>query len=80
MVSCMEFYKIECTGGPRYMRSFYLRIRVYAIGKNTPKFFICDVLLHLPRIYAIFNEKCLIFNFKMSYFLGKNKILIKISS
>ncbi len=27
------FTLFECTGGPRYMRSFYLRFRVYAIEK-----------------------------------------------
>jgi hypothetical protein len=43
------------TGGPRYMRSFYLRIRVFGIEKYSPKFIICD-FLYIPRLYAIFNE------------------------
>jgi len=37
--TCQQWMQIcgptrgRCTGGPRYMRSFYLRIRVYAIEK-----------------------------------------------
>ena len=50
------------------MRSFYLRIRVYAIDECGPKFVICDFFIHLPRVYAIFNEK--------NDFLIKNKNLI----
>jgi len=49
-----------CTGGPRYMRSFYLRIRVYAIVKHRTKFIICNIFFHLPRIYAIFDGKRLL--------------------
>ena len=30
------------TGGPRYMRTFYMRIRVYAKGKKRQKLVICD--------------------------------------
>ena len=50
------------TGGPRYMRSFYMRICVYAIEKCSTKFVICDFFLYLPRISAIFIEKNLNFN------------------
>ena len=49
-----------CTGGPRYMRSFYLRIRVYAIEKYKPKFVICDILNDRHLMCAIFNETFLI--------------------
>ncbi len=49
------FCFIYHTGEPRYMRSFYLRIHVYAIRECRPKFIICEFLLHFPRIYAIFN-------------------------
>ncbi len=31
--SKVDAYVFSCTGGPRYMRSFYLRFRVYAIQK-----------------------------------------------
>ena len=27
-----------CTGGPRNLRTFYLRIRLFAVSKQTPKF------------------------------------------
>ena len=54
------------------MRSFYLRIRVYAIEECGPKFVICDFFIHLPRVYAIVNEKK---NLKI-IFLIKNKNLI----
>ncbi len=30
-LACTEF---NCTGGPHYMRSFYLRIRVYVIENH----------------------------------------------
>ena len=59
------------------MRSFYLRIRVYAIEKYRPKFIICDVLLHLPRIYAIFNEKVSVL---MKFFRKSFSIVIKIQN
>ena len=50
------------------MRSFYLRIRVYAIEECGPKFVICDFFIHLPRVYAIVNEKK---NLKMIFFNQK---------
>jgi len=50
------------------MRSFYLRIRVYAIEKYGPKFIICNDLLHLPRVYAIFNESKCCFLIKSRHF------------
>jgi len=54
-----QFLKFELNRVGKTMRSFYLRIREYAIEKYGPKFIICDDLLHLPRVYAIFNEsKC----------------------
>ena len=43
------------TGGPRYMRSFYLQIRVYAMGKSRLKFILCDNLLYLLGVNAIFH-------------------------
>ncbi len=50
--------KSPCSsGGPRYMRSFNLRIRAYAIRERRPKFIICDFSLQVPRTYAIFNDK-----------------------
>ena len=40
------------------MRTFYLRIRKYAIGKNTPKFIICDGFATPPSHICdfFFNE------------------------
>ena len=59
------------------MRSFYLRIRIYAIEKCGPKFVLCDLLFFLPRIYAIlmknsdFLMKKSDFKFKKSAFIEK---------
>ncbi len=44
-----------CTGGPRYMRTFYLRIRVYAIFKRRQNSLYANILNTLPRVYAILN-------------------------
>jgi len=60
----------DYTGGPRYMRYFYLQIRVYAIEKCSPKMIIFDYFLYLPRICAIFNEK-------FKFFI--KKLIIKIN-
>jgi len=38
------------------MRSFYLRVRIYAINKNTPKFIICIILSTFPA-YTCFSMK-----------------------
>ena len=43
------------TGGPRYMRTFYLRIRVYAICKSRQNSLYAIVFIPLLRLYAIFN-------------------------
>ena len=38
-----------CTGGPRNSRTFYLQIRLFANGKNIPKFGIRSIF---PRLFA----------------------------
>jgi hypothetical protein len=47
------------TGGPRYMRSFYLQIRVYAIEKYSPKSVICDIfstyLAYMRFLFSFFK-------------------------
>ena len=40
------------TGGPRYMRTFYLRIRSYAIKKKRQNSLYAIALLLLPRVSA----------------------------
>jgi len=50
------------------MRSFNLRILVYAIEECNPKLIICNFLLYLPRIYAIFQLKNTDFSIKIIKF------------
>ncbi len=51
----------DCTGGPRNSRTFYLRIRLFAICKNTQKFKIHEFesysLAYLQFLKLIFEEK-----------------------
>jgi hypothetical protein len=42
LVTFLITHFVTNTGGPRYMRSFYLRIHVSAIMECRPKFIICD--------------------------------------
>ncbi len=44
------------TGGPRNSRTFYLRIRLFAICKHIPNLIICECLGDLPRLSAIFKQ------------------------
>jgi hypothetical protein len=42
-----------CTGGPRNSRTFYLRIRLFAVSNFKPKFHIREFTVQLPRLFAI---------------------------
>ena len=44
------------TGGPRNSRIFYLRIRLFAVGKYVPNLKIRVFLPTLPRLFAIFKQ------------------------
>ena len=67
-------HTLKCnTGGPRNSRTFYLRIRLFAVKENLPKFNICEFCIHFPRLYAIFDW----FWRKKHKFDPKNKIVTK---
>ncbi len=55
IIQINQFSMITNTGGPRYMRSFYLRIRVYAIEKwpfsGTYPLIYCDCWSFYMRIH-----------------------------
>jgi hypothetical protein len=55
MVQNLSTHANGSTGGPRYMRSFYLRIRVYAIRKWRPKLVICEFLGTPTSFKCVFN-------------------------
>ena len=55
------------------MRSFYLRIRVYAIEKCSPKFIICDFFSPPPSHMCDFLMKNPIFNEKL---INNNTVII----
>ncbi len=45
------------TGGPRNSRTFYLRIRLFAVIKNVPKFSIRGSLTIIPSLICSFWMK-----------------------
>jgi hypothetical protein len=45
------------TGGPRNSRTFYLRIRLFAIAKNVPKLTIRGLLVIAPSLIRGFGMK-----------------------
>jgi len=72
------------TGGPRYSRIFYLRIRLFAIIQYRPNFNICGNCHSLPRLCAKFliNKlqiliKILIFNISFQIFFKFSKYFFK---
>ncbi len=72
-----KYTKYINTGGPRNSRTFYLRIRLFAISENIPDLKICENCIQLPRLSAILSlfydkKKCL--NFDKRQCLKKKKL------
>jgi hypothetical protein len=53
----MESKKSRNTGGPRNSRTFYMRIRLFAVNKSIPDLRIREFCYVFPRSYAIFDRK-----------------------
>ncbi len=45
------------TGGPRNSRTFYLRIRLFAVNKSIPDLKIREFWYVFPQLYAILDKK-----------------------